>query len=56
MSANYTTEFVSLWHQKLATEREYAHLYAQGREVEADSAFDRLLGICAEIRRVRAQA
>lgn len=54
MSANYSTEFTTLWHQKIATEREYAHLYAEGLGVEADSAFDRLLAICAEIRRVRA--
>ena len=54
MSKIYSTEFVSLWHQKLATEREYAHLYAQGRDAEADSAFDRLLAICADIRRVQA--
>ena len=54
MSANYSPEFINLWHQKLATEREYAHLYAQGRVVEADSAFDRLLAICAKIRLVRA--
>lgn len=53
-TTTYTTEFVSLWHEKLAAEREYAHLNAQGRTAEADSAFDRLLAICAEIRRVRA--
>ena len=54
MNANYSTEFIDLWHQKIATEREYAHLNAQGLEAEADSAFARLLAICVDIRRVRA--
>jgi hypothetical protein len=45
-----TETFKSLWHEKLETEREMALLIAQGRDVEADAAWDRILKICIAIR------
>lgn len=48
-----TEVFTRLWHEKLDVEREMASLINQGRDTEAEAAWDRIIEICGEIRRNR---